>query len=159
VCDRYTTLLRGELAAPHRSLRVLDGVSELLDALDAHADALVGLLTGNVKLGAEMKLSAVGLDVTLFRVGAYGSDAADRSHLPPIAVQRAEAVMGREPQGSDVVIIGDTPADVACGRGIGARAIAVATGPFNLEQLRATAPYAAFLDLTDATQVMAAIFE
>jgi phosphoglycolate phosphatase-like HAD superfamily hydrolase len=158
VCRRYEELLRSELAAPSRDLRVYVGVEELLAVLTARADTVVGLLTGNLEEGAALKLEAVGIDVKQFRVGAFGSDASDRADLPAIAAERAAPLMGWVPQGDNVVIIGDTPADVTCGRGIQARAIAVATGPYDIDQLAAAGPYALFRDLSNTARVIEAIY-
>ncbi len=158
VCRRYAELLRLELADPRRDLRVYVGVQELLGVLNARPDTVVGLLTGNLEEGAMLKLEALGIDVKQFRVGAFGSDASDRAALPAIAAERAAPLMGQVPRGDSVVIIGDTPADVTCGQGIQARSIAVATGPYDIDQLRAAGPYAVFGDLSDTAQVMAAIY-
>ncbi len=158
VCDRYVELLEQELVSPDRDLRVYVGVVDLLERLSARPDSLVGLLTGNLARGAALKLAAVGIDVAQFRVAAYGSDAEDRAALPFIAAERAAPIMGRIPHGDEVVIIGDTPADVECGRGIGARAIAVATGPYGLDALLAAGPYAAFEDFSQPLRVIDTIF-
>jgi phosphoglycolate phosphatase-like HAD superfamily hydrolase len=158
VCNRYAELLAVELKLPHRRLRVFEGVTELLDRLHARKDAVVGLLTGNIPVGARLKLAAVGIDPDRFQVGAFGSDALERSGLPPIAAERSAPLMGHVPHGHEVVIIGDTPSDVSCGRSIGARAIAVATGPFSVAELEATGAYAVFPDLTDTNAVETAIF-
>lgn len=77
--------------------------------------------------------------------------------LPPIARDRASALLGRDVPGDRLVIIGDTPADVQCGRGIGARAIAVATGGFTVDELAAHDPSATFADLADTSRVLEAI--
>jgi len=158
VCRRYTDLLRSELAVPSRDLKVFVGVAELLATLAARVDTILGLLTGNLEESAALKLEAVGIDVSQFRVGAFGSDASDRAALPAIAAERAAPLMGWVPQGDSVVIIGDTPADVTCGRGIQARAIAVATGPYDVDQLAAAGPYAVFSDLSDTAQVIEAMY-
>jgi phosphoglycolate phosphatase-like HAD superfamily hydrolase len=158
ICNRYTELLERELGTPNRDLKVYVGVRELLDQLGSRTDSVVGLLTGNLETGAELKLSAVGIDIAQFKVAAYGSDATDRGDLPLIAARRAERVMGRIPRGEEVVILGDTPADVECGRGIGARAIAVATGPYDVEALRDAGAYAVFEDFSDPARVIQAIF-
>jgi phosphoglycolate phosphatase-like HAD superfamily hydrolase len=158
ICNRYTELLERELGTPNRDLKVYVGVRELLDQLGSRTDSVVGLLTGNLETCAELKLSAVGIDIAQFKVAAYGSDATDRGDLPLIAARRAERVMGRIPRGEEVVILGDTPADVECGRGIGARAIAVATGPYDVEALRDAGAYAVFEDFSDPARVIQAIF-
>jgi phosphoglycolate phosphatase-like HAD superfamily hydrolase len=90
-------------------------------------------------------------------VGAYGSDAADRPDLPPIAARRAQPFFGRVPSGAEVVIIGDTPADVDCGQCIGARAVGVATGAYSVADLEACGAHAVFQDLSDTERVMEAI--
>ena len=135
----------------------MPGVTALLDRLEARDDVLLGLLTGNVERGAALKLRSGGIDPTRFRVGAYGSDAAHLPHLPEIAAQRAEPYFGRVPIGNEVVIIGDTPADIHCGQGIAARAVAVATGAYSVSDLAACGPHAVFTDLSATDQVVDAI--
>ena len=160
VCDRYVTLLAEELESPDRRTRLFDGVSELLAALSPHeaaGRALVGLLTGNLERGAALKLRSAGLDPARFAVGAYGSDSGHRPELPAIAARRATERTGRPVAGSDVVIIGDTPADVACGRPIGARTIAVATGSYDVAALRAAGAAHVFASLADTAAVLDAV--
>jgi phosphoglycolate phosphatase-like HAD superfamily hydrolase len=161
VCHRYVDHLRAELDHPTRTTRVLAGIEPLLAALEPHeaADrALVGLLTGNVAPGAALKLRSAGLDPERFRVGAYGSDSARRGDLPQVAAARASALTGRPFAGADVVILGDTPDDVACGRSIGARSVAVATGFYDVPALRACGATYVFETLTDTAAVLDAIF-
>ena len=119
--DRYVACLAGELAGVDHSDKLYPGIAALLDALEPRDDVLLGLLTGNVQDGAMAKLSAVGLATHRFKVGAFGSDHASRPELPAIARERAESLLGHRVPGHDVVVIGDTPADMGCGRGIGAR--------------------------------------
>ena len=159
VLDHYLEGLRAELAATPDVLAVHAGVRELLDALEGRSDALVGLLTGNIEGGAHAKLTAVGLAPNRFRVGAFGSDHERRDALPPIAQKRAAALLGRDIAGDAVVIVGDTPNDIACGRGIRARAIAVATGGYSRNALAEHRPAAAFDDLSDTPRVIEAIFD
>ena len=159
VCDRYAEMLEGELASGRRSPHVLPGVWELLDSLERRDDALLGLLTGNIAAGARLKLASVGMEFDRFRVGAFGSDAAGRGELPAIAAARAAEFIGTIPTGEEIVIIGDTPADVTCGAEVGARAIAVATGSYRVDELEAAGAYAAFEDLSDTEHVLDAIFE
>jgi phosphoglycolate phosphatase len=157
VLDRYVDRLEVELADPSYQPSLYPGVAALLDALEARDDIVLGLLTGNVEAGASAKLKAVGLDPQRFVVGAFGSDDARRPALPAIAVERARAKFGIDPRGEAVVVIGDTPADVACGSGIGARAIAVATGRYTVDELAACAPAVVFADLSDTDGVIAGI--
>lgn len=146
-------------ALPHSSsCRVLPGVVPLLEALVATQHVCLGLLTGNIERGAAIKLGHFGL-ADYFAVGAYGSDHADRHQLPAIAVERALARDGHRHTGKQIVIIGDTEHDIACGRSVGARAIAVATGSFGADALRPHAPDHLFTDLSDTAGVLAAILD
>ncbi len=158
LCARYLALLEQELVATHGQTLVLPGIVELLARLHAHPPVVLGLLTGNLAAGAELKLRSAKLDPDQFRVGAFGSDSPHRSDLPAIAVERATSLFGRMPTGEEIVIIGDTPADVTCGEAVGARAIAVATGSYSLEALAQAGPYAVFDDLRDTERVMDVIF-
>jgi phosphoglycolate phosphatase-like HAD superfamily hydrolase len=79
--------------------------------------------------------------------------------LPAIAVNRAKEVLGREFRGKDVVIIGDTPADIDCGRGLGVKSIAVATGPYSCQELCIHQPDFCFPDLTDTEAIISAILD
>ena len=158
LCSRYVELLQHELEQPNSKTTLMPGVLTLLDRLERENGVILGLLTGNMARGAALKLRAGGVDPTRFRVGAFGSDSADRTELPPIAAQRAAPFFGRIPSGAEVVIIGDTPADIACGSCISARAVAVATGGYSVADLTSCAPYTAFEDLSDTNQVLEAIF-
>jgi phosphoglycolate phosphatase len=156
---RYVELLHVELGGTDLRDKIFPGVLPLLDTLEARDDVLLGLLTGNVREGAVAKLKAVGIDPERFRVGAFGSDHAERPQLPSIARARASTLLGRTIPGRDVVVIGDTPADIGCGRGIGARAIGVATGRYSTDALHACNAAAVFSDLSDTDAVMRAIME
>jgi phosphoglycolate phosphatase-like HAD superfamily hydrolase len=90
-------------------------------------------------------------------VGAYGSDDADRTRLPPVAARRAAALVGRVFEGPEVVIVGDTPRDIACARAFGATSVAVATGRHSVDELAACAPDHVFADLGDTARAWAAI--
>lgn len=159
VLERYVELLGAELAKPEHATHVYPGVRELLDALEPREDCVIGLLTGNVASGARLKLGSAGLDFERFRIGAFGSDSHERTALPALAQQRAREVLGLEVAGRDVVIIGDTPADMACGKGIGARAIGVGTAAYSAEQLMESGAHAAFADLSDTARVMEAVLK
>ncbi len=151
---------RAELAKPTQATKLMAGVAELLAALgpeEAAGRALVGLLTGNLAVGAALKLEAAGLDPARFRVGAYGSDSSRRSDLPAVAAARANALTGRTFRGTEVVIVGDTPDDVACGRPIGARSVAVATGSYDVATLNAAGATYVFATLADTPAVLEAI--
>lgn len=155
--ERYLEQLQRELRDPEHDAQVLPGVPELLDALDARGDVVLGLLTGNISGGARAKLGRVGIDFSRFAVGAFGSDHAVRPELPAIAQQRCREVLDLHVPGEHVIVIGDTPADLTCGQGIGARAVGVATGRYSVEQLLAYEPHAVFTDLSDTGGVVEAI--
>ena len=157
VCRRYLKLLSGELAKRQTEIHVYPGIERLLATLEDRGDSLLGLLTGNLAAGAEVKLTAAGLDPQRFRIGAFGSDSGVRAELPPIAAVRAAPLMGRVPTGEEIVIIGDTPADMTCGHGVGARAVGVATGRHSVVDLLAAGAYVAFEDLSDTSAVLDAI--
>ena len=157
--DRYVVCLREELRDPEHRAMPLPGVTDLLAALTARDDVTLGLLTGNLVDGARAKLEAVGIDPDIFVVGAFGSDHENRPELPAIAQRRAREELGIDVRGSDVVVIGDTPADVECGRDIGARAIGVATGRYSTEVLAEHGAAAVFADLTDTDAVVRAIVD
>ena len=151
---RYVELIADEVGKVH--IEVLPGVEELVTALAADRRVLLGLLTGNVMEGARVKLAPTGLSA-FFQVAAYGSDSALRAELPAVAVARAEELTGRRFAGKEIVVIGDTPADIECGAGLGVKAIAVATGRHSLDELAAHKPDHLFADLSDWRAVYEAI--
>lgn len=159
VLVQYLEGLRGHLESGRHSAHALPGVVELLDLIEARDDLVLGLLTGNIVEGAGVKLRAVGVEHARFRVAAYGSDHEERPMLPPIAQRRASDMLGYAVPGECLVIIGDTPHDMTCGQGIGARAIAVATGGYAREDLAAHGAVAAFDDLGDTDRVLEAILD
>lgn len=159
VLARYLDELAIELGSPDHGAELLPGVLALLDAVDSSSDIVLGLLTGNVVAGADRKLRSVGVDPSRFVVGAFGSDHEERPELPGIARERASVYLGCHVSGDACVIIGDTPSDVACARPIGARAIAVATGSYDVAALASCEPHALFADLCDTDAVVRAIID
>jgi phosphoglycolate phosphatase len=139
------------------NVRPLDGVPEILDALEKRDDVVLGLLTGNVEPGARIKLKLAGIDPDRFRVNAFGSDHEHRPELPAIAQRRAGEQLGLDLAGDRLVVIGDTPADIECGRSLGAKAIGVASGHYTVEQLKTHNPYAVFPSLKNTAQVLDSI--
>ncbi len=139
-----------------RPVDVLPGIADVVRELAARADAVVGLLTGNIERGAQVKLAQTGL-WPLFRVGAYGSDDADRRRLPAIACARARGQTGHDFPFERVTIIGDTPLDIDCARACGARAVAVATGHHRTGELAACGPDLVFADFADVPAVLRAL--
>jgi phosphoglycolate phosphatase len=157
--DLWTVYLREltvELDRSDSEVRVLDGVAALLDALHATGEHLVALLTGNIEPGARLKLAAAGL-WHRFDFGAYGSDHERRDHLPAVAVRRARERAGVDFRGRDIVIVGDTPFDVSCGRSLGVWAVAVATGKHTPRELEAVGADVVLHDLSDTERAVLAI--
>ena len=157
VLTHYAVLLEESMSGD--DVHVFPGVRELLERLDTIPDTVLGLLTGNAREGARLKLGAAGLPFERFQVGAFGSDHRDRRELPAIAIARTEELFGHRFSGKSVVIIGDTPLDVACGEHLGVRTIAVATGSYSEEELRLCSPDYLFASLVDVDAVCRAIFE
>lgn len=157
IMSLYLTNLRNELESDANAARALPGTFQLLDAVEAHDQLVLGLLTGNVVEGAAVKLRAVKMDPARFKVAAYGSDHEARPMLPPIAQRRASELLGRDVPGDRLIIIGDTEHDMTCGLGVGARAIGVTTGSVPRHELEAHSPAAVFDDLRDTGRVMEAI--
>jgi phosphoglycolate phosphatase-like HAD superfamily hydrolase len=143
--DAYLAMLDDEVRGA--SYRVHRGIVEALDALERLGQVAIGLGTGNVERGARIKLGPVGLDAR-FAFGGFGSDAEDRAELLRIGAERGATRLDRALAECRVVVIGDTPRDVEAARAIGARSIAVATGPFSVENLRASGADATFDDLS-----------
>jgi phosphoglycolate phosphatase-like HAD superfamily hydrolase len=137
-----------ELIEDGHPVQAMPGIPELVRALSARRDSLVGLLTGNIESGARAKLRPTGL-LPCFSVGAYGSDDGDRRRLPAIARERVRALTGLDIPYEQILIIGDTPLDVDCARACGAKAVAVATGQHTYGELAACSPDLLFTDFSD----------
>lgn len=132
ICKSYIRHLKREIENPRRHLKPF--IRETLASLIEKEDFTIGLLTGNIKEGARIKLSPFGIH-HYFSVGAYGDDDEDRNRLLPVAVERFIGVYKKEIDYKDCIVIGDTPRDVECAKVHGAIAIAVATGPYPYETL------------------------
>jgi len=147
--DRYVTHLREEIQVPGHGVKaVMPGIQALLDDLQARDGVYLGLLTGNFEAGARIKLEYFDL-WRYFQCGAFGDDAADRNALVPFAVSRARECGVPDLAPHDILVVGDTPHDIACARAVGATPVAVATGMFTTEQLRDSGADIVFRDLSD----------
>ena len=114
---------------------VLPGVHAMLRNLEALPEQpMLGLLTGNIRLGAQIKLTHYHL-WSCFQTGAFADDHEERNQIAVVARDRGSKLFGRKLDGSEILVIGDTPRDVECANAIGARSIAVATGKFSREEL------------------------
>lgn len=134
--------------------RVCPGVVELLEWLAPRPQTLLGLLTGNVRAGARLKLSHFGL-WDYFRVGGFGDYVYDRDDVARAALQDIQAHLGADVDPSSIWVVGDTPLDVRCARAIGARAVAVATGWHSREELAGCRPDLLLEDLSQLNSLQA----
>lgn len=149
----YLNYLSIELASPACSVSALPGSKEILTRLSGDPGFLCGLVTGNWKEGAFLKLAACGLD-GFFRFGAFAEDGRDRSMLVKAAIEKATCRARRRFEPQDIWVAGDTPHDIACGRAWGTRTLGVATGPCDPEGLNAAGATAVVKDLADTEAVM-----
>jgi phosphoglycolate phosphatase-like HAD superfamily hydrolase len=108
---------------------------------------MLGLLTGNIKLGAEIKLRRFGL-WDIFHFGGFADDHEERDYIAAAVFERGRRVLGKNLQPQEIVVIGDTPFDIRCGKFIGAKVLAVATGGAKLAELEEHKPDWAVEDLT-----------
>jgi phosphoglycolate phosphatase-like HAD superfamily hydrolase len=154
--DYYVGILAEELNGNGSGKSVLPGVRESLDAFARVPGVHVALLTGNFRLGAEVKLSHFDL-WSPFPFGAFGDDTEDRNHLFPVAMDlaRAHGIIGLAP--ADVVVIGDTPHDIECARSGGGVSVGVATGPFDRAALQRAGADIAIDDLRDIDALMTSL--
>lgn len=156
VLGSYLRRLRERLRPEH--VRAKPGVVAVVEALARDPRVTLGLLTGNLEAGARLKIEPLGLNGH-FPFGAYGSDHEDRHHLPAVAVERARAHTGHRFAGKRVVIVGDSIHDVRCGRSLGVRAVAVATGVTTAGTLAAEDPDALLEDCSDLERALRAIVD
>ena len=138
--------------------RALPGAREALAALAGRQGVLQSLLTGNIEANAVAKLAAFALERYVdFDIGGYGSDGGVRSQLVAIACRRASAKHGAAIGPRHAVLVGDTPLDVAAAREAGARAVAVASGPYGVRELAGAGAELVLEDLRDTAAVLAAL--
>jgi phosphoglycolate phosphatase len=152
--ELYLELLALEL--PRSKGQVLPGVLELLKRSEDRPDTSLGLLTGNLKRGAQLKLEHYQL-WHFFPFGAFADDHHDRNKLGAFALTRAQEATEEEFPPAQVDVIGDTGHDITCGKAFGARTIAVATGSWSRERLAEHAPDFLFDDLSNVDDVIATL--
>lgn len=157
VFNRYLSLLEHEITRAH-GYRLHSGVQELIDRLSANANCKLALLTGNIEIGARLKLKPFDLN-RYFPFGAFGSDAADRLKLPEIAHSRAhQHFSSLKFSREDIVVIGDAVNDILCAKGYSVRSIVTCTGRTPRSELEVLRPDYLFESLTDTDAVCDAIF-
>jgi phosphoglycolate phosphatase-like HAD superfamily hydrolase len=146
LCDAYLHHLPRCLGT--HPAHILPGIAELLVHLDEREDAVIGLLTGNLRAGAKVKLGHFGLD-HYFAFGGYGDHHLDRDDVAREALAEARLRLNGTVHPDKIWVIGDTPLDIRCARSIGARAVAVATGWHSREELADHRPDLLLNDLAD----------
>jgi phosphoglycolate phosphatase-like HAD superfamily hydrolase len=151
--ENWQKLQAGYLARLPDSLnrhqgRVLPGILQLLQTLRTRTDVAIGLLTGNVRAGARVKLGHYGL-FDHFAFGGFGDLHFDRDDVAREALAEVRSHLGEPLSADRIWVIGDTPLDVRCARAIGAKVVAVATGVHSYEELRTTAADLTLKDLSD----------
>ncbi len=144
-CQHYFELLPQEL----HSARALPGVLDLLGRLRENKRVVLGLVTGNYAESGRIKLRSVGIDPGWFVVNGFGDLAQTRAALVRWAIDEASAIAGRPMDATDTLVIGDTPRDVECAKANGCLAVAVATGHFSVDALRATEADLVLPDFSD----------
>lgn len=139
VFTEYIPFLKREIWRS-TNYRLMPGVEEMLEDLHAHENILLGIASGNIQQGAEIKLKRGGID-KYFLFGAYGSDAEDRGEVIRIAISRAKKFLPEtELTKEDIYVIGDTPRDIIFGHQAQATTVGVATGRYSLEELKEFSP-------------------
>lgn len=152
--EAYLARLPGSLSRSEGN--VLPGVLQALAELKPRTDVLNGLLTGNIRRGARVKLGHFGL-WEHFACGGFGDEHFDRDDVARMAYREVCSHRGCDVDPTDIWVIGDTPLDVRCARAIGAKAVAVATGWHPVEELATCQPDLCFPDLSDFSRLLAAI--
>jgi phosphoglycolate phosphatase-like HAD superfamily hydrolase len=137
--ERYCTILQREIVRPRKNKYICQGIPQLLQMLNVRSDTVIGLLTGNWKRTAMLKLNHFGID-KFFKLGVYADDAYYREDMVPVALTRWEATFSVPINPADIFVIGDTPLDITCARPHGVRTVGVATGFHSFEELAALGP-------------------
>jgi phosphoglycolate phosphatase-like HAD superfamily hydrolase len=151
--ELYFKTLAEEMPLFNGRGHLMPGVSALLRYLAQRPDCMMGLLTGNWRRSAMMKLRYFGIE-DYFTFGAFGDDAADRLELSGIARRRAQSVAPKDiHRDASFLVIGDTPRDIACAGTADCVSVAVATGGYSLQELSAHEPDYAFASLADTAMV------
>jgi len=156
---RYSDALGRHMVAVREQYKItpLPGALELVRALRARSDVLIGIITGNMPPAATIKLEAAGFNPDDFAIAVYGSEAPIRRQLMPIAIDRAEKHSRKRFTPLEIAIVGDTPEDIDCAHSIGARAIAVATGITKRAELEQHQPVIVLDNLSDLDAALAAV--
>ena len=155
--DAYIELLARELRPG--VAYTLPGITSLLSTLRKRNEVTLGLLTGNYSLAAPIKLRSAGLEPSWFPITAFGDEAETRAGLVPVAMQKYERLKGTPIDSRDVIIIGDTPLDVACAHDNHCVAVAVTTGQYPKAELLEAGADVVLEDLSNPSPLISLIEE
>jgi phosphoglycolate phosphatase-like HAD superfamily hydrolase len=145
ILEAYILFLKEEVRESP-TYRVLPGILPLLEAMNKRDDVILGLATGNIEVGARIKLDRGGLN-PYFSFGGFGSDSENRTDLVRKAAEKATYKNGGAIAPANILVIGDTPLDIEAGKRCGFKTVGVATGNYSVEQLRASGATIALTDL------------
>jgi phosphoglycolate phosphatase len=151
--DAYLKLLEFELTWDNKTI-AMPGITELLETLRKRDHVTLGLLTGNYGPAARAKLKAVDIQHDWFPITAFGDEAVTRPDLVELAMKRYFDLKSERLQPREIVVIGDTPKDVACAQAHGCVAFAVATGRWSIEELKAARADIVVDNLSDASRLL-----
>ena len=149
----YFEIIKNEIIKPRKSQRVLPGIEQTLELLSGENNIYLGLLTGNYRISAYIKINRFNLG-RFFPFGAFADDSQDRNKLGRFAIKRFEKKYGFIPDSSQVFIIGDTPSDIACAAPYNFKTVAVATGIHSFEELKEHNPDFVFRDFRDYENIL-----
>lgn len=159
--ELYVAELELELRRSRHAIQCLPGVIDVVDHLRQRArqqgDVVLGLLTGNYTAAVPVKLASIGIDPQWFTITAFGDEAPTRPDMVALAMRRFEQQVGRAATSRRVVVIGDTPRDIACAHAHGCIAFAVATGHYSVPELEQAGADHAVPDLADPAPLLTLI--
>lgn len=157
----YYEVLTRELRriVKHTPVQPLPGVEQLLKSLMHIPGIILGIVTGNIASVAKEKLRSAQLDIYFGDLGAFGDDAMTRVELIRLAVERVNVILGTEFKGKNIVVIGDTPRDIDCGRANNTKTIAVSTGPYSYKSLKEYGPDYCFPNFLQTDAIIQAIMD
>ena len=154
--DYYYKLFSQYVVRDLPGKKIFDGVNPLLEKLESNRSLKTGILTGNWKQAAYIKLAHFDLD-KYFGFGAFGDDAVNRNDLLAYALKRCDGCRDLDP--GNVIIIGDTPSDIKCAAVNGCRSLGVATGSFSARELISNGADYAVDDLRNTEEITEWILE
>lgn len=152
--ERYLNELAAELERVASDIMILPGIASLLTLLRERDHVTLGLLSGNLRKAAMLKITAAGFDPSWFDVKVFAEDGETRDDLPHAALKQWRNLVGPTADPCHALIVGDTPRDIRCARENGCRVVAVATGHYDIAALRACGPDHVVADFLDPTPLL-----